>query len=165
MYFCLGNHGINLFYKEMKKILFTLFMAITLASCEGPMGPQGPAGENAKETLWDEDTFEIRPNEWKIYDDGNDFYFYHERKWDALTEFAVDHGIVVCYLYKEKMDEYTLLEESVHNLIVDPTGTIQWTETISLSFSVGRFVIIVRNSDFFNEAPRDTKRFRMAVIQ
>jgi len=144
----------------MKKILFALLITVAFISCEGPMGPMGPPGENANETLWDEDTFDVRDDQWTLFDDGDERYFFHERDWNAITDFVVDRGIVVGYIYKGANDEYFSLPYIAHRF-----DGFEYTETVSYSFSPGKFTIIVKYLDFSDGEPRGTMRFRLAVIQ
>ena len=149
----------------MKKLVFVFMMAVAFAACEGPMGPRGYDGEPGRDGIgvfWAEDFFEIRPNEWQVHgsEGSNDFYLFCEREWNLIDNSVVDHGAVIGYIYEEQYGEYFLLPHVIHQI-----DDYEWSQTISLGFSRGRFTITLRNTDLMAYPPDNTLRFRLVVLQ
>jgi hypothetical protein len=150
----------------MKRLLVVLFIALASVSCEGPMGPQGPEGYGG---AWEEISFVVRPNEWRIPVDkeGNaaipgtpEFYYYHAHSWDAMDDLAVERGIVIGYV-EDFMGNYTTLSYVFH----DRDAWSDWTVTTSFSFYRGGFEIQVTNSDFADVPPQKDMVFRVIIFK
>ncbi|MDR1402747.1 MAG: hypothetical protein LBJ60_03475 [Tannerellaceae bacterium] len=145
----------------MRKIWFVLFATFAFISCEGPVGPQGPEGDPAG--LWEEDSFVVSPGEWATAKGAvpgtASFYYFHQRDWPAMDEFAVERGIVAGYV-EDFNGAYTALPYVFHD-----TDTYDFTVTTSLSFYKGGFEIQVTNSDFAPVPPQRDMVFRVIIFK
>ncbi len=131
----------------MKKLLTILIIAAFASSCEGPMGPMGPEGKINKVYNLD---LEIKANQWKTGTDIIGPHYYGDLTIPELDEYMIYDGDGLYQLTWRYMEDGFEIRQTLETTIYHKdSGTgYQWSENISVQFSVGEARVIIRYSDF-----------------
>ena len=176
----------------MKKIIGLALLAIAFASCEGPMGPEGPQGIPGPEGPegpqgipgpegpagsggdsgivegWRYATFTVNSNDWQEIPnvEGNPCYMC-EFEWDEITDYVYEEGLAIGNIYTTVGDVETLspLPYVLHRQATDEAGNpIYWTETYTFDYNPGYVAFYVTYSDFFMEQRPGNIDFRVTIL-
>jgi len=141
--------------KILSSFLIALF-AILLSSCEGPMGPQGPAGIGS----WDVFEMTVEGQDWRW--DSNREVFYYEFNERAISSFIASKGLVQVAINVD--GTYYPLTDVRH--LYDGNDYI--TETVSYEYATGWIRFNFSASDLFDNAAGnykpDTHRFKVTLL-
>ena len=142
----------------MKKLLFLFMLALSIASCQGPVGPEGPQGYG---TNWKVINLVARANDWVAYTDKdglNRFYSCHFPM-PEITSTVFNDGSVIGYYCNGATTQQPL----PFVLHLQNTDGNFWTRTIDFDYSVGEMNVYVTNSDFAIDPPGEMN-FRIALM-
>jgi len=144
----------------MKKILFFI-IAISFFACEGPTGPEGPAGSN---TSWHVESITIKKNEWKLSGKTGalNSYYYAEKPLKELTSFVYKQGLVGAYLQTDDKVKNEM-PYVLHKGGVDKVGEFLWTQTYDFDFYTGGVCFYVTYSDFNTQIHPDEETFHVVL--
>jgi hypothetical protein len=143
----------------MKKILFLFMLALSIASCQGPTGPEGPQGYG---TNWKVINLVAAASEWVAYtdDNGQNRYYSCHFSMPEITSTVFNDGSVIGYYLTSSNSVQQPLPFVLH--IQNTDGSL-WTRTIDFDYSVGGLNVYVTNSNFANIFPGDMN-FRVTLM-
>jgi len=143
----------------MKKILFLFMLALSIASCQGPTGPEGPQGYG---TNWKVINLVAAASDWVAYTDDNGqnrFYTCHFSM-PEITSTVFNDGSVIGYYLTSSSSVQQPLPYVLH---LQNTAGDFWTRTIDFDYSVGGMNVYVTNSDFAVDPPL-AMNFRVTLM-
>lgn len=142
----------------MKKFGLFALLLVFMASCDGPMGPQGPAGEGMQ---WDVAEFEIRPQDWHLEGELDDLgsYYYYTFEYKKLTKDVFQIGTVDGYRYTDgKKQVQVALPFVSSKYYFDDNGVEQfYNETHDFEYEPGYITFYLTYSDFYTSKDREPK--------
>ena len=144
----------------MKKFVLLLsLMALTLVSCEGPMGPPGD-GVN-----WDIIKYTVYERDWNLVGRPGDLgsYFMYEFSETALTSFVCENGNVFGYRKLDNNTQTPLGQVVVMGESDGKGNEFLFTEVYSFSFRPGYITFYVDYSDFATDIRPGTCEFRIVL--
>ena len=144
----------------MKKFVLLLSLtALTLVSCEGPMGPPGD-GVN-----WDIIKYTVYERDWNLVGRPGDLgsYFMYEFSETALTSFVCEKGNVFGYRWLDNNTQTPLGQVVVMGEKDNHGNEFLFTEVYSFSFRPGYITFYVDYSDFATEILPGTCEFRIVL--
>ncbi len=116
------------------------------------------------------DNISIAPDDWKIMLDGGQFeYYYFDVDLHWINEGVFRNGGFTTYwTYGDvrdgvKVDVQEPLPAIMNLVRYEGINRIEYTETISCSYSVGNMRIELRRSDFYNKRPEEPYNFRLCI--
>jgi hypothetical protein len=130
-----------------KNLLLTGLLLVTMASCEGPMGPQGE-GMN-----WEVRNYVVRKSDWQLVGGQgslNSYYMYEVNE-SLLSDFIYTDGNVFAYLIQNPGQNSEVQTPLPYVLPVGEWSGGQeflWTEIFSFDFMPGSIAFYVSYSDF-----------------
>ena len=130
-----------------KHVLLLSFLALTVVSCEGPMGPPGEPGEGV---VWKIMNYTVYEKDWKLVGKPGELgsYYWFEFAESELTRFVCDKGNVFGYRRLDN-EMQTPLGQVVVNWEQDNHGNeFLFTEVYSFAFRPGYITFYVDYSDF-----------------
>ncbi|MDH6306953.1 hypothetical protein M2459_003614 [Parabacteroides sp. PF5-5] len=144
----------------IKKILFALFMAITLMACEGPTGPMGPEGPQGEGMDWIIKTYDVKSRDWVRVGEVDELgsYFYYDFDEPDLSKFIFDSGALIGYYLDGGAWAPMLYSIPVHD------GQNIWTETYTYDYTVGSIRFYVNISDFYTKDFPGDMTFRIVML-
>lgn len=141
----------------MKKIILLFVVALIVASCQGPIGPEGPQGYG---TNWKIINLVATQSDWveNLDKDGINRYYSCNFSIPEITSEVYNNGSVNAYMLIDNTQQ-TLpfvrhFEDINKNL---------WTRTIDFDFTKGGMNFYVTISDF-NAEPPGTMNFRVVLM-
>lgn len=144
----------------MKKTLLLVVITLFLASCGGPMGPQGPAGYDGANTNWKIVDLVVNSSDWVENVDAfsrNRYYSCHFNM-PEISSFIFSSGSVNTYIKIDNKQQPLPYVRHFEN-----AQLIMWTRTVDYEFLVGGLNVFVTNSDFLQQTP-ETMRFRVVLM-
>jgi hypothetical protein len=162
----------NLKSVAMKKIcIILLIIAAGFTACEGPMGPEGPRGEDAY-LNWKTVNFTIYENHWDLIGSSNQPGSYYSVLLDLpeLTNAIYDNGVIVCYYeYRDELGDLVLspLPYTLYEMYNDDRGReVQASTHYSYTLSPGSIEFRLAYSDFYTgDYPPPAKCFfRVSIV-
>ena len=147
----------------MRQYFAYILLFFALLSCEGPMGPEGPAGAGMN---WDVKEYTVQSSQWvlngAVENQPNSFYFYEIIDPD-LSEFIAEEGNVFVYLFTSQTSTGSWVQTPLPYILhkSNDDGTERWTETYDYDFTTGSIVIYVTYNDFFTETRPPSCTFRV----
>ncbi len=161
----------------MKKIIFLLFAAIAMISCEGPMGPEGPMGAQGRDgqdgkdgqdgygANWYTTSFTIKKSDWLLSGEPGDLntYFFVDREIPQLDDFIFDEGTVIGYIQTGK-DVKNGLPFVLHMGETQGNQELLWTQTYDFDFSPGMIRFYITYSDFSTNIPPEGETFHIILM-
>ncbi|GHU08879.1 hypothetical protein FACS189431_5950 [Alphaproteobacteria bacterium] len=153
----------------MKKLVLVLVATLTFLSCEGPVGPPGPAGDPSVETQWKHIFFTVKQSDWALVGGADQLNSYYEYIFDepAITDFIYKEGIVLGYLVVNsgtKDEALRPLPDSSPYGQDTNQGESLWTEIINYDYMPGSIAFYVRYNDFYTATPPPTLRFKISML-
>jgi hypothetical protein len=141
----------------MKKILLLFVVALTVASCQGPVGPEGPQGYG---TNWKIINLVAAKTDWVASVDNNGLNRYYSCHFSMpeITSFVYNSGTVIAYINFNSSQQTLPYVQHYQNL----AGNF-WTRTIDYDYSIGGMNVYVTNSDFVVDPP-DAMNFRVVLM-
>jgi len=147
------------FKKISYSILVFAIVSISLSSCqkEGPMGPEGPAGLDARNSV-SSFYYTIYEDEWETFGvPGVGFGYTGSMDFPEITENVLNYGAVLVYLYQD------------NSLFSLPTTFINagdggYLTTIWVTLKYGEIVITFQDSDGNTINPGD-QEFKVVIIE
>ncbi|WP_139785058.1 hypothetical protein [Parabacteroides sp. Marseille-P3160] len=147
----------------MKRLVFLLFALCLFVSCEGPMGPEGPAGAGSN---WKVINVIVKENAWEPYaDNGTGLNAFYTAAVDVpeLTSFIYKNGNVQAYMYY--IDPITGDEVQTplfYGIPIQSNPNDTWTEFYSFDFMVGSVAFYLRYNDLA-AIPPAAREFRIVL--
>jgi len=168
----------------MKKVIFTLLVAISFMACEGPEGPMGPAGQDGrpglngqdgkdgqngqdgKGTKWYTTSFTVNQSDWKLSGKVGDLnsYFYADKNLPQLDDFVFAKGTVIGYIEPEPNVKNGLPFVLHKGDILNSGQEVLWTETYDFDYSDGLIRFYLTYSDFSTNIPAPTQKFHIVLM-
>ncbi|NDP21747.1 MAG: hypothetical protein GZ091_11805 [Paludibacter sp.] len=141
----------------MKKIYLLFIVAVFFVSCQGPIGPEGPAGYG---TNWKIINLVVTQNDWveSFDDDGINRYYSSYFSMPEITSTVFNDGSVNAYVLIDNTQQplpYVRHYEDINSNL--------WTRTVDYNFTQGGMNIFVTNSDFISDPP-GTMSFRIVLM-
>jgi len=134
-------------------------LALSIASCQGPTGPEGPQGYG---TNWKVINLVAAASDWVAYTDDNGqnrFYTCHFSM-PEITSTVFNDGSVIGYYLTSSSSVQQPLPYVLH---LQNTAGDFWTRTIDFDYSVGGMNVYVTNSDFAVDPPL-AMNFRVTLM-
>ncbi|GEM_PF-475887 len=159
----------------MKKFLLPVFAmmiaVLSFVACEGPMGPEGPAGENGYGTVQEVYTITVNANEWVEVRDNDpersNFHYKCEKRLDKLDGDIIDFGAHLAYMYLNPNDIdgglVSLTDSYPIERFYNDGSYETWTEYYSAIYYPGTVVFTVRYSDFAINQPPPTTKYKVIL--
>ncbi|MHB9140665.1 MAG: hypothetical protein ACYC25_02170 [Paludibacter sp.] len=140
----------------MKKIYFLFIVAVFFVSCQGPIGPEGPAGIG---TNWQIINLTVASGDWVVKhdNDGNIYYAAHFPM-PEITSFVYTDGTVIGYIDLNGVQMTLPYVTHFKN-----AANQSWTRTVDYDYSVGGMNVYVTNSDFAADPPA-AMNFRIVLM-
>lgn len=147
----------------MKKLLFLLFTLGLFVACEGPMGPEGPAGYG---TNWKVINVTISQNAWKLYSDtdgGLNAFYMADVNVPELTETVYNEGNVQAYMYyNDPLTGKEVQTPLFYGIPIQASKNDIWTEYYSFDYMAGSVAFYLRYNDLATDAPA-ARDFRIVL--
>ena len=142
----------------MRKILYFLFALLIITSCEGPMGPPGPQGDDA---IANWKIIDIDIPKWELDETGT--FFYAHISVPELTDFIYTDGVVMAYheTVSNNGNYKTPLPYTRYN---QETDGYLWSELLDFTFNPGWVTFYSNPSDFFTGIKPDPVYLTLALI-
>ena len=161
MYFCYLKKRITM--KTLFRSLTALFICVSVFSCKGPKGDQGPAGLDGNANVYSA-VVETRSDNWKWDSDALNWYV--DFDWvDGITPDIVDNGAVLVYMENPNPSYY-----SWHQLPLTLYVSDNYSSTIETTYYDGGLSLFWTNSDLnqhfnpCNELSTDALSFKVVAI-
>lgn len=141
----------------MKKIILLFVVALIVASCQGPIGPEGPQGYG---TNWKIVNLVATQSDWveNLDNDGINRYYSCHFSMPEITSTVYNDGSVNAYILIDNSQQtlpYVRHFQDLNDAI--------WTRTVDYNFSQGGMNFYVTNSDFVIDPP-GTMSFRVVLM-
>jgi hypothetical protein len=142
----------------MKKILFLFLIALSVISCQGPVGPEGPQGYG---TNWKIINLVANSSDWVENVDaaGLNRYYSAHFSMPEINSNVFNNGTVLSYIMINNSTQQNL---PYVRHFQNAAGAF-WTQTIDYDYSVGSLNVYVTNSDFVSDPPV-TMNFRVVLM-
>ena len=140
----------------MRKIYLLFAIALLVASCQGPVGPEGPQGSG---TNWKIINLVVNSADWVVQHDldGNIYYSNHFSM-PEITSFVYTDGSVIGYTVINGT------QMALPNVSHFKNSSGQsWTQTVDYNYSAGAMNVFVTTSDFAAVKP-PTMNFRVVLM-
>lgn len=144
----------------MRKTLLLFLVTLFIASCSGPMGPQGYDGKDGAGTNWKIIDLVVNSSDWveNVDATGKNRYYSSHFNMPEITSFIFNSGTVNTFIkIDNKQQPLPYVRHFENDLLV------MWTRTVDYEFLVGGLNVFVTNSDFFKQTP-ETMRFRVVLM-
>ncbi len=146
----------------MKKLVLFLFTLCFFISCEGPMGPEGPAGIGTNRKVIN---VIINQNDWEPYEDqgsGLNVFYRAVVNVAELTNFVYTDGNVSAYMYYiDPVSGDEVQTPLFYGIPIESTDDL-WTEYYSFDFMPGSVAFYLRYNDLAAIAPA-AREFRIVL--
>jgi len=141
----------------MKKVILFIALAFILASCQGPVGPEGPQGIG---TNWKIINLVVSSTDWieKTDNTGLNRYYTYHFSMPEISSFVYTDGTILGYNVDNGVQNSLPYVRHYQN-----TAGFFWTRTIDFDYSVGGVNVYVTNSDFAVDPPT-TMNFRIVLM-
>ncbi|MBU1014669.1 MAG: hypothetical protein KKG99_16870 [Bacteroidetes bacterium] len=150
-------------YNSCKSIFYSILLlaivSLTFSSCqkEGPMGPEGPAGEDARNSV-SSFYYTIYEDEWQTFGEpGIGFGYTGSMDFPEITDDVLNYGAVLVYLYQD------------NKLFPLPTTFINagdggYMTSIWVTLQYEQVLITFQDSDGYTINPGD-QEFKVVIIE
>jgi hypothetical protein len=141
----------------MKKTFLFIAIAFIFASCQGPIGPEGPQGAG---TNWKIINLVANSTDWiaKTDNAGLNRYYSCHFSMPEITSFVFTDGTVLGYSVDNGVQNSLPYVRHYQN-----ASNNFWTRTIDFDYSVGGVNVYVTNSDFVVDPP-PAMNFRIVLM-
>ena len=142
----------------MKKTLFLFLIALSVISCQGPVGPEGPQGYG---TNWKIINLVANSSDWveNVDPAGLNRYYSTHFSMPEIDSNVFNNGTVLSYI----MINNSTQENLPYVRHFQNAAGAFWTQTIDYDYSVGSLNVYVTNSDFVSDPPA-TMNFRVVLM-
>ena len=132
----------------MKKTLFLFLIALSVISCQGPVGPEGPQGYG---TNWKIINLVANSSDWveNVDPAGLNRYYSTHFSMPEIDSNVFNNGTVLSYI----MINNSTQENLPYVRHFQNAAGAFWTQTIDYDYSVGSLNVYVTNSDFVSDPP------------
>lgn len=145
--------------KKLSIICMTLFAMIFAVSCRGPMGPEGPAGQDGNANVCSS-TVTVHPNDW---------YWNNQTSWRVDIEYKAinaditDYGAVLVYM--EDNNTWRQIPLTFYYSIVEEGVEYFYSSSLEVStYDEGVSIFWTENDFFDGYQPDHDIRFKIVVI-
>jgi hypothetical protein len=147
----------------MKKLLPALVAGLCFLSCEGPMGPPGPAAE---QTQWNYVYYTVKSQDWRLVGGENNQNSYYQYVFDepALTDFIYKEGVVMGYVVANPGVEGEEVLRPLPDTWPIAEGQDYWTEHITFDCMPGSVAFYVAYNDFATGVRPLSMTFKLMMI-
>ena len=141
----------------MKKIYSFIAIALIFASCQGPVGPEGPQGAG---TNWKIINLVANSTDWTAKTDnaGLNRYYTCHFSMPEISSFVYADGTVLGYNVENGVQNSLPYVRHFQN-----ASNYLWTRTVDFDYSVGGVNVYVTNSDFAVDPPA-AMNFRVVLM-
>jgi hypothetical protein len=148
---------------DMKKLLSVLLVVVCLASCEGPMGPQGIPGE---QTQWKPVYYTVKTQDWHLIGGENNQNSYYQYVFDEpeLTDFIYKEGVVIGYVVANPGVAGKEVLRPLPDTWPVAEGADYWTEHINFDYMPGSVAFYVTYNDFATDVRPQAMTFKLMMI-
>ena len=145
----------------MRKTLFLLLITLFIASCSGPIGPQGYDGKDGVGTNWKIIDLVVNSTDWvEIVDaNGNNRYYSSHFNMPEITSFVFSSGTVNTFIKTDTNTQQPLPYVRHY----ENSQLVMWTRTVDYEFQAGALNVFVTASDFAKQTP-ETMRFKVVLM-